>query len=96
MSNSFQFDEREFKHFIESEAQAAINDRAAQRTQELEAFRQQHSGRPLEEIKPALKRLFENDGGSITEPELSDWAQLISEGIRIEMKPEAIDWTGAL
>lgn len=96
MATSFQFNEREFKHLMETEAQTAINDLAQQRTRELDQLRQQYTGHPVEEIKPALQSLFAKDGGNITDPELSEWAQLISDGNRIEMTPTPIDWTGAL
>ncbi len=96
MSVSFEFNEREFKRLMETEAQSAVNDLAQQQTVELDQLRQQYTGRPVDEIKPVLQNLFAKDGGNITDPELSEWAQLISDGTKIEMKPEPIDWTGAL
>jgi hypothetical protein len=47
----------------------------------------QHQGRPVDSIKPALKRLFERRGGKITEPELTQYAEMISDGTKIEFKP---------
>ena len=44
----------------------------------------------MAEIKPALQRLFARYDGKITDPKLSEWAQLISDGTRIEMKPGRI------
>ncbi|SDZ45332.1 hypothetical protein SAMN05216554_3998 [Herbiconiux ginsengi] len=93
MSSSFDFNESAFRSLIENEAQAAINELAARQTGELDELRQHFTGHPIEEIKPALQELFAKDGGSITEPELSDWAQLISDGTRIQMSPQAIDWS---
>lgn len=72
MSSSFQFNEREFKRLMETEAQSAINELAQKQTRELEQLRQQYTGRPVEEIKPRLEALFAKDGGSITDPQLSD------------------------
>lgn len=92
MRSSFQFNEREFKRLMETEAQSAVNDLARQQTVELDQLRQRYVGHPIEEIKPALQRLFAKDGGNITDPELSEWAQLISDGTRIELKPEKIRW----
>jgi hypothetical protein len=40
----------------------------------------------------ALQRLFAEDGGNITDPELSEWAQLIHDGTRIEMNAAQTDW----
>ncbi|MFS0715377.1 hypothetical protein ABC195_16015 [Microbacterium sp. 2P01SA-2] len=89
MSNvSFNFDENAFKRIAED----AVRDLAAKQTRELEQIRQRYTGHPIAEIKPALQRLFAEDGGSITEPELTEWAQLISDGSRIEFKPEKIRW----
>lgn len=96
MASSFQFNEREFRHLIETKAQSAVNDLARQQTLELDQLRQQYTGHLADEIKPALQRLFAKDGGNITDPELSEWAQMISDGTRIEMTPAPIDWTGAL
>jgi hypothetical protein len=47
----------------------------------------EYQGRPVGSIKPALKRLFERRGGKITEPELSQYAEMISGGTKIEFKP---------
>lgn len=84
MSNSsFSFDENAFKRLAED----AVMRLAAKQTRELEHLRLQYTGHPVEEIRPALQRLFAADGGNITEPDLTEWAQLISDGTRIEMKP---------
>lgn len=93
-SSSFKFNERELQRFMETEAQSALNDLATKQARELDQLREQYTGHPVEEIKPALQRLFAADGGNITDPELSEWAQLISDGTRIEMNPAPIDWTG--
>ena len=84
----FEFNEDAFKEIAES----AIQDVAAQQTQDLDRLRQQYTGQPVEAIRPALQQLFADYGGSITEPELSDWAQLIHDGTRIELKPDTIRW----
>lgn len=46
------------------------------------------SGRPVEEIKPVLKKRWEagNDGASLTEPELTKYATEISNGRRIILR----------
>lgn len=93
MSVSFELNEREFKRLMETEAQSAVDDLARQQTAALDQLRQQYTGRPVDEIKPVLQNLFAKDGGNITDPELSEWAQLISDGTKIEMKPGPIDWS---
>lgn len=42
-----------------------------------------HQGRPLEEIKREVKRIFEKHGGSIDDQEAANYAQLISEGTQV-------------
>lgn len=89
MSSSFSFNEDAFRQIAEE----AVTNVAAEQTRDLERLRAQYAGRPVEEIKPALQALFAGYGGSITDPELSDWAQLISDNTRIEMTAAPIDWT---
>lgn len=88
MKISINFDEREFKRKMQS----GVDKFAREQTRDLDRLRQQYVGRPIDEIKPALHRLFARYGGKITDPELSEWAQLISDGTRIELKPDKIRW----
>lgn len=46
----------------------------------------QFKGRPDSEIKPALRREWSRLGGSLSDAELTDYAQLISEGTSIKMQ----------
>lgn len=85
-----QFNEREFKRLMEKEVQAGIDKMAAEQNRELDRLRQQYTGRPVEQIKPALQRLFARYDGKITEPDLTEWAQLISDGTKITLKPDRI------
>lgn len=86
--SSFEFDDQAFR----SIAQQAVEKVAAQQTADLEQLRQQYTGQPLDVIRPALQELFARYDGSITEPELSEWAQLIHDGTRIQMTADDIDW----
>lgn len=86
MPSSFNFDEREFK----KQAQSMIDNLARERTRTMDSLRRQYAGRPVAEIKPALQRIFAKDGGRITDPELTEYAQAISDGKRIEFKAEKI------
>lgn len=79
--SSFHFDENAFRRI----ANDAVRDIAAQQTQDLDDLRQQYTGRPLDDIRSALHQLFARYDGTITEPELTEWAQLIHDGVRIEM-----------
>ena len=82
MSSSFNFDA--IRREVEKEAQSALNDKARQMTREFDGLRRQYEGQPIETIKPALRRAFSRDGGSITEPELTGYAEAIRDGVRIE------------
>lgn len=60
---------------------------AAQQTADLEQLRLRYAGQTAEAIKLPLQQLFAGYGGSITDPELSEWAQLVSDNTRITMTP---------
>jgi len=53
----------------------------------LDKLVEEFAGRPVEEIKPVLARRWAdgNPGASITDPELANVAQAISEGKRVVM-----------
>lgn len=65
---------------LRREIQAGVDRVAREQTRDLDQLRQQYAGRPVAEIKPALQRLFARYDGKITDPKLSEWAQLISDG----------------
>jgi hypothetical protein len=89
-SFKFDFDERKLRRDVEKAAQQGVNDVAKELTHDMERLRLQYRGRPADSIKPALKRLFERRGGKITEPELTQYAEMISGGTKIEFKPEQV------
>jgi hypothetical protein len=86
-SFKFDFDERKFRGEVEKAAQQGVNDVAKELTRDIDRLRLEYQGRPVGSIKPALKRLFDRRGGKITEPELSQYAEMISGGTKIEFKP---------
>ncbi|MGC5225108.1 hypothetical protein ACPW96_21275 [Micromonospora sp. DT81.3] len=92
MSLSLNFNEGEFKRQMAAAAQSGLQQLAREQTSDFDRLRQQYTGRPVEEIRPALQRLFARYDGKITEPELTEWAQMISDGTPIEFKPEKIRW----
>jgi hypothetical protein len=83
---SFKFDERALRRAV----QPAIDKMARDMTREMNQLSARYAGRPVAEIKPALQRLFGRDGGSITDPELTEYAEAISAGTRIEFKADRI------
>lgn len=90
MSSSFKFDKNAFMREVQREAQKGIDQMAREQNRELERMSATYTGRPIEEIKPVLQRLFARYDGKITDPELTEWAQLISDGTKITLKPARI------
>lgn len=80
MSFKFEFDESALMR----EVQPAIDQMAREMTRDMDQLGTRYAGRPPAEIKPALQALFARDGGSITEPELTEYAEMISSGTHIE------------
>ncbi|PPF18364.1 hypothetical protein [Rathayibacter sp. AY1A7] len=78
-----QFDERALQRVIDDGMKRFARD-ANRRMNTLAAT---HAGRPLPEIKSALQALFRNQGGSISDPELSDYAARIQAGSSITFVP---------
>lgn len=74
--------ERELNKMV----QGAMHDIAADYQKMFDRIGRQYKGRPVSEIKPALQREWSRIGGSITDPELTDYATLISEGTNIKMQ----------
>jgi hypothetical protein len=86
----FDFDERKFRREIEKAAQDGVNEVARELTRDIDRLRLQYQGQPVDTIKPALKRLFDQRGGKLTEPELTQYAEMVRDGTKIEFKPERL------
>jgi hypothetical protein len=87
MRVSMKFDMKALEREIQQKTQALVRDLASQTTRELDNLRHKYEGQPVDVIKPELQRIFCQQGGSITDPELTEWAQMIAVGKRIVMKP---------
>lgn len=46
---------------------------------------QEYAGKPVAEVKDALVAMYRRNGGSITDPELTEHAETISKGTRITL-----------
>ncbi len=46
-----------------------------------------NAGQPVEEVKVALQTAWEQTGGTISDPELTQWATAISQGRLIVIQP---------
>lgn len=79
---------------LERAARQAANEgiqRLAERCQTaLDDMLVTHAGHPVDEVKPALQARWSavNDGASITDPELTQYAQALSDGRRVVVQPD--------
>lgn len=92
MSFKFDFDPKAFERAIRKDVESHVQDVSREMTREFDRLSAQYAGRPVAEIKPALKRVWEKDGGSISDPELTEYAQMISDGTKIEFEAGKIKW----
>lgn len=59
---------------------------AAEYQKMFDSLCKRYKGLPVSQIKPVLEREWARIGGTITGPELTDYARHISEGTRIQMR----------
>lgn len=52
-----------------------------------DAVHRQCAGQPVERAKEGLQREFQRRGASITDPELTEWAEIISTGAQVKFTP---------
>lgn len=71
---------------LEKAVRPAMKDIASEYQRMFDSLSRRYKGRPVSRIKPVLKREWARLGGSISDPELTDYATLISEGTRIQMR----------
>jgi hypothetical protein len=91
MSFKFEFDQKAFEREIPKDVEAHVRDVSRDMSREFDRLHAQYAGRPIAEIKPALKRAWEKGGDSITDPELTEYAQ-ISDGTKITFEAGPIQW----
>jgi hypothetical protein len=66
--------------------QGAVQDVASDYQRMLDRLGRQYEGQPVAEIKTVLRREWSRLGGTLSDPELTDYASLISEGTHIKMQ----------
>ncbi len=71
---------------LEKAVKPALKDIASDYQKMFDSLLRRYKGRPVSEIKPVLRREWSRVGGSISDPELTEYATHISEGTRIEMR----------
>jgi len=82
--SSFNFDDRALKKAV----QQGVQKMATDLTRALNGLTSRYQGKPLEEIKPEIQRVWakHTGGGSITDPELTQFAQQIHQGGRVTVQ----------
>jgi len=78
----FDINERELKKLV----QPKLDEIAKEYSKEFDAFSKKYKGKSPTTIKPALRNLLRKKGGKMSERELNEYAQLISEGIPIKFR----------
>lgn len=87
MGSGFKFEmSGNFERDLNKMLQGTMKDIASEYQKMFDSLSRRYKGRPVAEIKPVLRREWALVGGSISDPELTDYARLISEGTRIVMK----------
>jgi len=76
----FDFSERELKNLVRPK----LDEIAKEYSKEFAAFAKKYKGKSPTTIKPSLRNLFKKMGGKISDRELNEYAQLISDGIPIK------------
>ena len=84
--SAFEFG-KDIEHAVLKAAEDGVRNLARQYDQMFASLQRDYTGRPVSEIKPVLQREWRRiNGGSITDPELTDYSKAISDGTRITMK----------
>jgi len=80
----FNFDDRALKKAVELGVQKMSDDL----TRDLNGLTPRYKGRPLEEIKSEIQRVWarHTGGGSVTDPELTRFADMIQQGGSVEIR----------
>lgn len=87
MGSGFKFEiSRELERDLKKMVQGTVKDIASDYQKMFDSLSRRYKGRPVSEIKPVLRREWARIGGAISDPELTDYATLISEGTRIQMR----------
>lgn len=83
------FDREDLERQVMKAAEGGVKSLAKRYESMFDSLRRRYTGRPVSEIKPVLRRECARvNGGSINDPQLTDYATLISQGTKIEMRLE--------
>jgi len=91
MGIQIKFDEKALKRAVEKDVNAHVEPVARVRNRDLDRLVAQYAGRPIDEIKTAIRTMVRRwDRSTISESEIADWAQLTHDGTLIVLKPEKV------
>lgn len=77
------------KDALERVGREAVRRVAAEKQPAFDRLHQSHGGRPVEEVKAALKAVCLQEGMTPDDAQLHAWAKVISDGNRIVLRPTA-------
>jgi hypothetical protein len=83
-NGGFKFNDRA----IQKVANQGVQKMASDLTHALNGLTSRYKGKPVEEIKPEIQRVWakHTGGGSITDPELTQFAEQIQAGGRVQVR----------
>lgn len=90
--SSFKFDSSGIEKALKKAASDAFDQRAREMQQTVDRLGRELEGQPLDLAKSRLQREWQRMGGSITDPELTRYAEVLIAGNRIEFKKQPIKW----
>lgn len=85
MDVKIKFDEQGLEQDLKKAVDLAIKDLAREYQRMFDSLGRRYQGRPVEVIKPILYRRWSRLGSSISDAELTEYAQHISDGTPITM-----------
>jgi len=84
---SFDFNAKDLEREVMRAAESGMNDLAKQYERLFESMSRKYMGQPISDIKPVLRREWlRMTGKSIADPDLTDYAQAISDGTKVKFK----------
>lgn len=76
----------DFEKQVRAVADRAVKDEAVKIQRLFDSLNRRYAGQPIEVIKPVLKREWQRNGGTLTDPELTEYATHISNGTKIRIR----------
>lgn len=77
---------RDLEKQVMKAARSGVEQVAGEYERMFDSVYRRYHGQPVEQIKPVIRREWSRVGGSITDPELTRYAQAISDGSRVKMR----------